>query len=52
MLVVILIYALNFIYGKAKNHTMATNWYMFSQPILDQQFALVGDDGTSQEPKG
>lgn len=52
MLAVILIYALNFIYGKTKNHTLAANWYAYSQPILEQQFALVGDDGISQEPTG
>jgi hypothetical protein len=52
MLVVIIIYALNFFYGKSKNNSLATNWYTFSHPILEQQFALVGDDGTSQEPTG
>jgi len=52
MLIVIIIYALNFIYGKSKNHSLAQNWYAFSQPILEQQFALVGDDGISESPKG
>lgn len=48
MLVVILIYALNFVYGQRKNNTIATSWYSYSHPILEQQFALVGDDGVSQ----
>ncbi|KAI6171349.1 Coiled-coil domain-containing protein 47 [Aphelenchoides bicaudatus] len=52
MLLVIFVYALNFIYGKSKNHSLATSWYAYSQPLLEQQFALVGDDGTTQEPVG
>ncbi|KAI6240149.1 Coiled-coil domain-containing protein 47 [Aphelenchoides fujianensis] len=52
MLALIFIYSLNFIYGKSRNHSLANNWYAYSHPILEQNFALVGDDGTSQEATG
>ncbi|KAI6188403.1 Coiled-coil domain-containing protein 47 [Aphelenchoides besseyi] len=52
MLALIVIYALNFIYGKTRNHALANNWYAYSHPILEQNFALVGDDGTSQDASG
>lgn len=52
MLIIIIIYSINFVYGKTQNHAYATKWYEHSLPILEQQFALVADDGTSQEAKG
>lgn len=48
----ILIYLINYLVGKSKNHTVAYNWFVTNQKSLEQQFSLVGDDGTTQEPSG
>ncbi|CAD5215550.1 unnamed protein product [Bursaphelenchus okinawaensis] len=51
-LVIVVIYSVNFLLGKAKNQSLANKWYSNSAVVLREQFALVGDDGTSQEPQG
>ncbi|CAD5221494.1 unnamed protein product [Bursaphelenchus xylophilus] len=51
-LVIVFIYAVNFLLGKSKNQALANKWYADSAITLRQQFSLVGDDGTSQEPIG
>lgn len=51
-LVVIILYLVNYIYGKSRNHTIAYNWFLANREHLENQFSLVGDDGTSQEPTG
>ncbi|KAI1729377.1 coiled-coil domain-containing protein 47 [Ditylenchus destructor] len=51
-LVVIILYLVNYIYGKSRNHTIAYNWFMANREHLENQFALVGDDGASPEPTG
>ncbi|KAL3116086.1 hypothetical protein niasHT_007386 [Heterodera trifolii] len=51
-LLIIFVYALNYAYGKTKNHSIAHKWFMDNRERLEKQFALVGDDGTSQENMG
>ncbi|KAL7078349.1 hypothetical protein ACQ4LE_002417 [Meloidogyne hapla] len=48
-LVVIIIYVLNYLYGKTRNYSIALKWFSDNREKLEQQFALVGDDGTSTE---
>lgn len=43
------VYLLNYIYGKTKNQTLAQAWFDAHKDLLQQQFAVVGDDGTSKE---
>jgi len=50
-LLVIFIYILNYVYGKSINYSIAYNWFTENRPKLETEFALVGDDGTSQEPE-
>lgn len=52
MLFVIVIYSFNFLLGKTKNYALASEWNARTQEVLRDQFALVGDDGISQEPVG
>uniref|UniRef100_A0A914HBG8 PAT complex subunit CCDC47 n=1 Tax=Globodera rostochiensis TaxID=31243 RepID=A0A914HBG8_GLORO len=51
-LLVIFVYALNYAYGKSSNHAIAHKWFLDNRERLEKQFALVGDDGTSQENLG
>ena len=39
------VYFLNFFTGKAKNQKIANSWFTSHKPILESNFALVGDDG-------
>uniref|UniRef100_A0A915P3A5 PAT complex subunit CCDC47 n=1 Tax=Meloidogyne floridensis TaxID=298350 RepID=A0A915P3A5_9BILA len=48
-LFVIIIYVINYLYGKTKNYSIALKWFSDNREKLEQQFALVGDDGTSTE---
>jgi len=41
----LVVYFINFIVGKSKNQKLATAWYSSHMSLLDQNFALVGDDG-------
>lgn len=49
-LVGIIVYATNFFAGKNKNSRLATSWFKHHKTLLEQQFAIVGDDGMSTEP--
>lgn len=51
-LIIISLYSLNYLYGKSKNHAIAYKWFSNNRERLEKQFALVGDDGTSQENLG
>ncbi|VDN42281.1 unnamed protein product [Gongylonema pulchrum] len=39
---------LNYAVGRAKNQSIANKWFMDVTPLLEEQFTLVGDDGTSE----
>uniref|UniRef100_K1Q683 PAT complex subunit CCDC47 n=1 Tax=Magallana gigas TaxID=29159 RepID=K1Q683_MAGGI len=43
------VYFLNFLQGKSKNHKLAQSWLSAHRDILEQNFSIVGDDGTSKE---
>ncbi|TRY71047.1 hypothetical protein TCAL_09638 [Tigriopus californicus] len=42
----IVVYFLNFFTGKSKNHKIASTWFESHRPLLESNFALVGDDGS------
>ncbi|KAK3109192.1 hypothetical protein FSP39_025062 [Pinctada imbricata] len=46
------VYFLNFLQGKNKNHRLAQTWLSAHKDILDANFSIVGDDGTSKEVQG
>uniref|UniRef100_A0A183EX13 PAT complex subunit CCDC47 n=1 Tax=Gongylonema pulchrum TaxID=637853 RepID=A0A183EX13_9BILA len=48
VLLVLAIYMLNYAVGRAKNQSIANKWFMDVTPLLEEQFTLVGDDGTSE----
>lgn len=43
------VYLLNFLHGKNNNHKLAQAWLNSHRTILEEQFSIVGDDGTSKE---
>ncbi|KAL4658205.1 coiled-coil domain-containing protein 47 [Arapaima gigas] len=45
----LLAYIMNYIIGKNKNHRLAQAWFNSHRELLESNFALVGDDGTSKE---
>ena len=45
MIAGVVVYFMNFFTGKAKNQKIANSWFSSHKPILDSNFALVGDDG-------
>ncbi|KAK6473026.1 coiled-coil domain-containing protein 47 isoform X1 [Huso huso] len=45
----LLAYIMNYIIGKNKNSRLAQAWYNSHKELLESNFALVGDDGTSKE---
>ncbi|XP_048846202.1 PAT complex subunit CCDC47-like isoform X1 [Brienomyrus brachyistius] len=45
----LLAYIMNYIIGKNKNHRLAQAWFNSHRELLESNFALVGDDGTSME---
>ncbi len=49
LLFLISIYLINYIYGKSKNYRLVTTWYQSHRVLLERQFAVVGDDGTTPE---
>lgn len=49
VLAVLAIYMLNYIFGRTKNRNIANKWFMDVTPLLEEQFTLVGDDGTSED---
>ncbi|KAK3520637.1 hypothetical protein QTP70_029534 [Hemibagrus guttatus] len=46
----LLAYIMNYIIGKNKNSRLAQTWFNSHRELLESNFALVGDDGTSKEP--
>uniref|UniRef100_A0A3B3U2X0 PAT complex subunit CCDC47 n=1 Tax=Poecilia latipinna TaxID=48699 RepID=A0A3B3U2X0_9TELE len=46
----LLCYIMNYIIGKNKNSRLAQAWFNSHRELLESNFALVGDDGTSKEP--
>ncbi|XP_052803160.1 PAT complex subunit CCDC47-like [Mya arenaria] len=46
------VYFLNFLAGKTKNSKLAQAWFTSHKTLLDENFSLVGDDGTSKEVAG
>ena len=49
----IIIYFINFIAGRSKNELLANAWLEVNRPLLEANFALVGDDGKKEiENKG
>ena len=51
MLLIIIIYFVNFLIGKSKNYRLATAWYTSHRELLERNFFIVGDDGTSLDLK-
>ncbi|KAE9555030.1 hypothetical protein FO519_001776 [Halicephalobus sp. NKZ332] len=49
-LFVIFIYLLNYLIGKQRNQSVANKWFAENIDALNEQFALVGDDGVSEDP--
>lgn len=49
MLCIILVYMVNFFYGKSKNYTLVNHWYQTNRALLEKSFAVVGDDGMSPD---
>ncbi|VDO07722.1 unnamed protein product [Brugia timori] len=48
VLSVLVLYMLNYIFGRARNRNIANKWFMDATSLLEEQFTLVGDDGTSE----
>ncbi|XP_052223443.1 PAT complex subunit CCDC47-like isoform X1 [Dreissena polymorpha] len=46
------VYFLNFLAGKTKNGKLAQAWMSSHRSILEENFAIIGDDGLSKEAKG
>lgn len=46
MVVGVLVYVINFFNGKAKNQKIANAWFNSHKSMLENNFALVGDDGS------
>jgi hypothetical protein len=44
-------YLLNFLAGKNKNHKLAQSWLSAHRQLLEDNFAIIGDDGTTTEPQ-
>lgn len=49
---VLAVYLCNYLVGRTKNIQLASAWFEAHKPILDTQFALVGDDGLSESESG
>ncbi|XP_028404602.1 coiled-coil domain-containing protein 47-like [Dendronephthya gigantea] len=44
-------YALNFFAGRSKNSKLATAWMKYNRSIMQDNFSIVGDDGSGDEPQ-
>ncbi|CAB4011539.1 coiled-coil domain-containing 47-like, partial [Paramuricea clavata] len=44
-------YALNFFAGRSKNSKLATAWMKYNRTIMQDNFSIVGDDGSGDEPQ-
>ncbi|XP_063243188.1 PAT complex subunit CCDC47 isoform X2 [Bacillus rossius redtenbacheri] len=49
MAVGLVVYAINFFSGKARNHKLASAWFSTHRSLLEENFSLVGDDGRTEE---
>ncbi|XP_033761393.1 coiled-coil domain-containing protein 47-like [Pecten maximus] len=49
MLAGLAVYFLNFIHGKNKNHKLAQAWLQSNRELLEGNFHIVGDDGSTKE---
>lgn len=49
MLAIIAAYMINFLIGKSKNYQLVNHWYQTHRALLEKNFAVVGDDGMSQD---
>ncbi|KRX62285.1 Coiled-coil domain-containing protein 47 [Trichinella sp. T9] len=45
----LIVYVINYICGKTKNHSLAVAWFDSNRPFLEENFSIVGDDGISPE---
>uniref|UniRef100_A0A5S6QI74 PAT complex subunit CCDC47 n=1 Tax=Trichuris muris TaxID=70415 RepID=A0A5S6QI74_TRIMR len=45
----LLLYMVNYVYGKTKNFNLASAWFDANRDFLAENFSIVGDDGLSQE---
>ncbi len=43
----IFVYLINFLYGKSKNYRFVQAWFNAHRELLERNFAVVGDDGSS-----
>ncbi|VDO91253.1 unnamed protein product [Schistosoma margrebowiei] len=48
----LMIYTLNFVIGRSKNAQLANTWFSAHQPLLETNFAVVGDDGLAEPGTG
>lgn len=49
MIAIILAYSTNMFIGKTKNAALANVWFESNRELLEKNFALVGDDGTTTD---
>ncbi|XP_063889049.1 PAT complex subunit CCDC47-like isoform X2 [Scylla paramamosain] len=52
MIAGLVVYFINFIVGKSKNQKLANAWFTSHKNLLEQNFALVGDDGKQVPESG
>ncbi|XP_068716118.1 PAT complex subunit CCDC47-like [Montipora foliosa] len=45
------VYALNFFAGRSKNSRLASSWMKSNKELLESNFSIVGDDGSTDEPQ-
>ncbi|XP_064456418.1 PAT complex subunit CCDC47-like [Ornithodoros turicata] len=48
MIAGLLVYFINFVAGRNKNHRLAMAWYNSHRKLLEENFSLVGDDGKQE----
>lgn len=48
MIAGLLVYFLNFLTGKSKNTQLANAWFQTHRTLLEDNFSLVGDDGSAE----
>lgn len=41
---------INYVAGRRRNQSIAYSWFADVSGILQEQFTIVGDDGTSEVP--
>ncbi|CAJ0584535.1 unnamed protein product, partial [Mesorhabditis spiculigera] len=50
VIVILVLYMLNYVYGRGVNQGLAYTWFSAHRDALEQQFSVVGDDGLTEEP--